>query len=64
LDWERDMSAKLEPVYVPADDMDIYGVEDEGWYAADDDHQVIGGPFASRRECLEAIAEMEKPQAA
>jgi hypothetical protein len=58
------MSGKLEPVYVAADDVDMYGVEDEGWYAVDDGQQVISGPFASQKECLEAIAETEKPKAA
>ncbi len=58
------MSGKLEPVYVPADDVDIYEVPDEGWYAMDDDHQVIDGPFASREDCLRAIEVAQTPNAA
>ncbi len=58
------MSGKLEPVYVPADDVDAYGVADEGWYVIDDDLQVIQGPFADRKECERALRETEKPKAA
>lgn len=58
------MSGKLEPVYVPADDVDIFGVSDEGWYTIDSDRMVVDGPFANEKDCLKAIAEAEKPQAA
>jgi hypothetical protein len=55
-DREATMSAKLEPVYVPADDIDIYAVEEEGWYVMDEvDYRIIDGPFASRNECLKMI---------
>jgi hypothetical protein len=64
LDWEPDMSGKLEPVYVPADDVDIYGVEEEGWYVVDETFQVFSGPFTSHKDCLGAIKETDKPQAA
>ena len=58
------MSGKLEPIYVPADDVDIFGVTYEGWYAIDDDNEVFEGPFASRQDCQDAIKELEKPKAA
>ncbi len=58
------MSGKLEPVYVPAEDIDIFAVADEGWYVIDDDRVIIDGPFASEKDCLKLIAETQKPQAA
>lgn len=58
------MSGKLEPVYVPADDVDIFAVSDEGWYVIDDDRVIIDGPFENEKACLKVIAEMQKPQAA
>jgi hypothetical protein len=64
LEREANMSGKLEPIYVPADDVDLYDVPDEGWYAIDEDHQIADGPFASRVDCLLAIYEIEKPDAA
>ncbi len=58
------MNGKLEPVFVPAEDTDNYGVGEEGWYAMDDDLQVFDGPFASRAECMKALADLDKPKAA
>ena len=55
------MNAKLEPVYVPADDVDIFSVDEEGWYVMDEDRQVVDGPFASRSDCLKAIEEAARP---
>lgn len=51
------MGTQLEPVYVPQDDIDIYVVDEEGWYVIDEDFRVIDGPFASRADCLRAIAQ-------
>jgi hypothetical protein len=56
------MGGKLEPIYVPADDVDLYGVELEGWYSMDEDFVVIEGPYVSRNDCLRDI--MENPKAA
>jgi len=54
------MNAKLEPVYVPADDVDIFAVDEEGWYLVDEDGRVTDGPFASRNDCLKAIAQAHR----
>jgi hypothetical protein len=58
--WEAEMIAKLEPIYVPADDIDQFGVEEEGWYVIDDNRTVFDGPFDSRPACLKAIAAAEQ----
>lgn len=62
--WEPTMSGKHEPMYVPADDVDMYGVGEEGWYAVDDDFQVIDGPFNNRQDCLKAIEAAANSKAA
>jgi hypothetical protein len=43
------------PVYVPPEDTDLFKVKEPGWYAFDDDHIPVLGPFNSRKECVEAI---------
>ena len=54
------MSRKLDAFYIPADDIDIYGVEEEGWYAVDEEYRVVDGPFASHQACLKAVEEAAK----
>ena len=58
------MSGKLDAIYVAADDVDVYAVGDEGWYVMDDDLLVIDGPFETRKECIKAMEDAAKPQAA
>lgn len=58
------MSDTFEPVYVPADDVDLYGVADEGWYVLDEDFRIVCGPFDTRSDCMKAIADGAKPEAA
>lgn len=58
------MNDRYEPFYIPADDVDMYGVADEGWYAIDEDYQVVDGPFTDRKECLHAIENKVWPNAA
>lgn len=43
------------PVYVPPEDTDLFKVKEPGWYAFDDDHIPVLGPFNSCEECVEAI---------
>jgi hypothetical protein len=43
------------PAYVPREDTDLFKVTEAGWYAFDDDHIPVLGPFNSREECVEAI---------
>lgn len=43
------------PAYVPLEDTDLFKVKEPGWYAFDDDHIPVLGPFNSIEECVEAI---------
>jgi hypothetical protein len=43
------------PAYVPREHADLFKVTEPGWYAFDDDHIPVLGPFNSREECVEAI---------
>jgi hypothetical protein len=45
----------LAPAYVPAEDAGLFKVTEPGWYAFDEDHTPVLGPFKSDEECLEAI---------
>jgi hypothetical protein len=45
----------LAPAYVPPEDAGLFKVTEPGWYAFDDDHIPVLGPFGSDEECLEAI---------
>ena len=45
----------LVPAYVPPEDAGLFRVSEPGWYAFDDDHNAVLGPFNSDEECVEAI---------
>jgi hypothetical protein len=45
----------LAPFYVPPEDAGLFRVKEPGWYAFDDDHMPVLGPFSSNEECEEAI---------
>jgi hypothetical protein len=45
----------LAPAYVPPEDAGLFRVSEPGWYAFDDDHNAVLGPFNSDEECVEAI---------
>jgi hypothetical protein len=49
------MAADPAPAYVPREDTELFKVTVPGWYAFDDDHIPLLGPFNSREECVEAI---------
>jgi hypothetical protein len=36
------------PAYLPPEDTDLFRVQEPGWYAFDDDHRPVLGPFSSR----------------
>jgi hypothetical protein len=41
--------------YVPPEDAALFKIQEPGWYAFDDDHRPVLGPFNSNEECLDAI---------
>ena len=43
------------PAHVPPGETNLFKVKEPGWYAFDDDHIPLLGPFNSREECVEAI---------
>jgi hypothetical protein len=43
------------PAYVPPDEIQLFKVKEPGWYALDDDHIPVLGPFNSEEECLAAV---------
>jgi hypothetical protein len=45
----------LSPAYVAPEDAGLFRVFEPGWYAFDDDHIPVLGPFNSDEECVEAI---------
>jgi hypothetical protein len=50
----------LSPIHVTNADKAIYKVEKSGWYAFDDNHAPILGPFDSRKKCVKAIEKAER----
>jgi hypothetical protein len=42
----------LNPHYVNTHQSDLRAIKD-GWYAMDDDGNLVSGPFSSRKECVE-----------
>jgi hypothetical protein len=46
-------------VWVDALHLDMYGVRAPGWYAFDEQHKPVMGPFSSREECEHEIASPE-----
>jgi hypothetical protein len=42
----------LTPHYVNTHQSDLRAIKD-GWYAMDDDGNLVSGPFSSRKECVE-----------
>jgi hypothetical protein len=47
----------LAPVFVPPEDTGLFRVKEPGWYAFDDDHMPVLGPFETSEECAQAIVE-------
>jgi hypothetical protein len=45
----------LATAHILPEDMDLFRVREPGWYAFDDDHVALLGPFNSREECEKAI---------
>jgi hypothetical protein len=45
----------LSPAYVAPEDAGLFRVSEPGWYAFDDDHNPVLGPFNSDEEYVEAI---------
>ncbi len=43
------------PAHVPPEETHLFKVKEPGWYAFDDDHIPVLGPFKSIEECVEAI---------
>jgi hypothetical protein len=44
------------PFFVPKEDAEMYkGAKGGYWYAFDDNHVPVLGPFNSRKECAKAI---------
>lgn len=46
----------MAPHYISEDKSDMRGIK-SGWYAIEGDGHIFSGPFASRQECVERIAE-------
>jgi hypothetical protein len=46
----------IAPHYISEDKSDMRGIK-PGWYAIERDGNIFSGPFASRQECVERIAE-------
>jgi hypothetical protein len=46
-------------VWVDALHLEMYGVSVPGWYAFDENHKPVMGPFSSREECEHEIAAPE-----
>jgi hypothetical protein len=44
-------------VWVDGFHLELYGVRVPGWYAFDENHKAVMGPFSSREECEHEIAE-------
>ena len=44
------------PYYIGEDRSDMRGIK-PGWYAIEGDGNIFSGPFASRQECVERIAQ-------
>ena len=45
----------LTPHQVSKEDTDMHHVTDPGWYAFDDNHRAVLGPFATRDACMKEI---------
>jgi hypothetical protein len=46
----------IAPLYISEDKSDMRGIK-PGWYAIEGDGNIFFGPFASRQECVERIAQ-------
>jgi hypothetical protein len=46
----------IAPQYISEHKSDMRGVK-PGWYAIEGDGNIFSGPFASRQECVEKIAQ-------
>jgi hypothetical protein len=46
---------QLLPAYVLPEEAGLFRVKEPGWYAFNDDHIAVLGPFKSDQECEEAI---------
>jgi len=46
----------IAPHYISEDKSDMRGTK-AGWYAIEGDGNILSGPFASRQECVERIAQ-------
>jgi hypothetical protein len=46
----------IAPHYISEDKSDMRGIK-PGWYAIERDGNIFSGPFASRQECVERIAQ-------
>jgi hypothetical protein len=46
----------IAPHYINEDKSDMRGIK-PGWYAIEGDGNIFSGPFASRQECVERIAQ-------
>jgi hypothetical protein len=48
------------PAYILLEDTGLFRVPEPGWYAFDDDHKPVLGPFSSRERCVEAIIVLQR----
>ena len=46
----------IAPHYISEDKSDMRGIK-PGWYAIEGDGNIFSGPFATRQECVERIAQ-------
>ncbi|MGA8495168.1 MAG: hypothetical protein WB764_06790 [Xanthobacteraceae bacterium] len=46
----------IAPHYISEDKSDMRGIK-SGWYAIEGDGNICSGPFASREECVERLAQ-------
>ena len=51
--WSTTVTA---PHYISENESDMRGIK-SGWYAIEGDGNISSGPFASRQECVERIAQ-------
>jgi hypothetical protein len=60
LDLIGDFMSGSKAVWVDGFHLELYGVRVPGWYAFDENHKAVMGPFSSREECEHEIAESER----
>jgi hypothetical protein len=51
---------ELTAAHVAPEDVRLFKVKQPGWYAFDDDHVPLFGPFGSREECVSAIGQARR----